>query len=54
VEQDIDITNHITPEYVPTELESSMPEAKDWDTEAYGQYIAAEARLPRNGGEIIR
>jgi hypothetical protein len=30
-----------------------MPEADEWDAEAFDQYIAAEVRLPRNGQEIL-
>jgi hypothetical protein len=36
-------------EFVPIEPEASMPEADEWDAEAYDQYISAEVRLPRGG-----
>jgi hypothetical protein len=42
-----------TPEYSPVEPESHMPEADDWDTEAFDQYIAAEVRLPKDGQEVL-
>jgi hypothetical protein len=45
--------DHITPDYDPVEPEHSMPEADEWDAEAFDQYIAPEVRLPRNGKEIL-
>jgi hypothetical protein len=30
-----------------------MPEADDWDAEAYDQYIAAEVQLSRGGREML-
>ena len=50
-EYDLDLVehDHITPDYDPVEPEHSMPEADEWDAEAFDQYIAAEVRLPRNG-----
>jgi len=43
----------ITPEYKPVAPENSMPEADDWDAEAYDQYISAEVRLPKDGQEML-
>jgi hypothetical protein len=40
--------NYITPAYEPYESESSMPEADEWDSEAFDKYISAEVKLPRN------
>jgi hypothetical protein len=53
---DPDVTNdeipeHITPEFTPIEPEASIPEADNWDAEAYDQYIAAEVQLSRGGRE---
>jgi hypothetical protein len=50
---DPDIPEHITPEYIPMEIENSMPEADKWDVEAYDNYISTEVRLPKNGSEVI-
>jgi phage baseplate assembly protein gpV len=30
-----------------------MPEADEWDSEAFDNYIAAEVRLPKNGEEVL-
>jgi hypothetical protein len=35
------------------EKENSMPEADDWGTEAYVNYISAEVCLPKDGAEVI-
>ena len=43
----------MTPEYVPLEPDSSMPEANDWDAEAFDRYIATEVWLPKDGQEVI-
>lgn len=39
--------DHMNPEFEP--IEESMPEADDWDHDAYDQYIAAEVILPVGG-----
>jgi hypothetical protein len=44
---------HITPSYDPVEPEHSMPEADEWEAEAFDQYIAAGVRLPRNGQDVL-
>lgn len=50
---DVNIPDHITPEYVPVDFEKQMPEADEWDSEAYDKYIAAEVCLPKNGEEVL-
>jgi len=50
---DQDIPDYITPEYVPVEADIQMPEADEWDVEAFDKYIAAEIRLPKNGEEVL-
>ena len=47
------LPDHVTPEYAPMDPESKMPEADDWEPEAYDEYISAEVRLPRDGKEIL-
>jgi hypothetical protein len=42
-----------TPEYEPMDPESSMPDADEWDAEAYDQYITAEVRLPKGDQEVL-
>jgi hypothetical protein len=44
---------HITPEFEPFDPEHTMPEADEWDAEAYDQYIAAEVCLPKDGREVL-
>jgi len=50
---DPDVEDYVTPEYVPIDHELQMPEADEWDPEAFDKYIAAEVRLPKNGEEIL-
>jgi hypothetical protein len=50
---DHDPEDRITPLYEPMEPESSMPEADDWDSEAYDKYITAEVAFPRNNTEVL-
>lgn len=45
--------DHITPEYVPIDPDSKIPDADQWEPESYDQYIAAEVRLPKDGKEVI-
>jgi hypothetical protein len=52
-DQDIEGPEHMTPEYVPLEPDSSIPDADEWDVEAFDKYIAAEVRLPKDGQETI-
>ncbi len=48
-----DIEDYITPEYAPIDSDLQMPEADEWDSEAFDNYIAAEVRLPKNGEEVL-
>jgi len=48
-----ELPEHITPEYDPINPEHSMPEADEWVSDAYDQYISEEVRLPKNGEEIL-
>jgi hypothetical protein len=50
---DDDIPDHVTPAYAPIDAESNMPDADDWEPEAYNNYISAEVRLPKDGQEIL-
>jgi len=50
---DPDIEDYITPEYVPVDHKHQMPEADEWDSEAFDKYIAAEVKLPKNGQEVL-
>ncbi len=52
-DQEVNAPEHMTPEYVPLEPDSSMPEANDWDAEAFDRYIATEVWLPKDGQEVI-
>jgi hypothetical protein len=52
-DRDVDAPEHMTPKYAPIEPDSSMPEADDWDAEAFDKYIAAEVRLPKDGQDVI-
>lgn len=52
-DDDPDTPEHITPKYVPMEIENSMPEADKWDVEAYDNYISAEVCLTKNESEVI-
>jgi len=52
-EHDNEAPEHMAPEYAPLEPDSCMPEADDWDAEAFDKYIAAEVRLPKDGQEVI-
>jgi hypothetical protein len=52
-DQNVNAPEHMTPEYVPLKPDSSMPEADDWDAEAFHRYIAAKVRLPKDGQEVI-
>jgi ribosomal protein L15 len=45
--------NSVTPDHPPMEPENSMPEADNWDAEAYDQYISAEVLLPKDGQEVL-
>ena len=38
-EQDVEAPDHTTPEYVPIDMDSSIPEANEWDAEAYEKYL---------------
>jgi len=51
--EDDQLPDYITPEYEPYEKENSMPEADEWDAEAYDQYIFAQVRLPKDGTEVL-
>jgi hypothetical protein len=51
-DRDVDAPEHMSPEYAPIEPDSSMPEADNWDAEAFDKYIAAEVRLPKDGQEV--
>jgi hypothetical protein len=51
--EDDQLPDYITPEYEPYEKENSMPEADEWDAEAYDQYISAQVRLPKDGTEVL-
>jgi hypothetical protein len=51
--QDLKAPEHMTPEYVPLEPDSSMLEADEWDAEAFNKYIFMEVCLPKNGQEVI-
>jgi hypothetical protein len=42
-----------TPAYSPVDPQASMPEADEWDAEAFDQYISAEVKLPRDGTEVL-
>jgi hypothetical protein len=48
-----DIDDCRTPEYSPIDPESQMPEADEWDAEAFDQYIASKVRLPKDGQEVL-
>jgi hypothetical protein len=50
---DDDIPDHATLAYAPIDAESNMPDADDWEPEAYDNYISAEVRLPKDGQEIL-
>jgi len=50
---DPEVEDYITPEYVPVNKELQMPEADEWDSEAFDKYIATEVRLSKNGEEIL-
>lgn len=52
-DHDPDVPDYITPEYVPVDVDNQMPEADEWDAEAFDKYISAEVHLPKNGEEII-
>jgi len=52
-DHDVKVPDHITPEYVPLEPDLSMPEADEWDAEAFDKYISAKVRLPKDGQEVI-
>jgi hypothetical protein len=47
------VPDHITPEYTPFKPEAPMPQADEWDAEAYDKYISAEVLLPKNGESIL-
>ncbi len=40
-----DLPDYITPQYAPVEPSSSMPEADEWDAEAFDEYISAEVYI---------
>ena len=44
---DADDEEAITPQFEPIEPEASMPEADDFDVEAYDKYLSAEVVLPK-------
>jgi hypothetical protein len=48
-----DMDDYRTPEYSPLDPKSQMPEADEWDAEAFDQYIASEVRLPKDGQEVL-
>jgi hypothetical protein len=52
-DQDLEAPEHMTPEYTPLEPDSSMPEADEWDAEAFDKYISVEVCLPKDGQEVI-
>jgi hypothetical protein len=43
----------ITPLYDPVEPDASMPEADQWDTEAYDEYIASQVILPSGDSQLL-
>jgi hypothetical protein len=42
-----------TPHYTPLEPDASMPEADQWDAEAYDQYISAQVILPSKDSQML-
>jgi hypothetical protein len=48
-----DLPDYVTPQYEPLEPSSSMPEADEWDAEAFDKYISAEVMLPRDDEYLL-
>lgn len=49
----VELPDYVTPEYSPFEPENVMPEADDWDSDAYDQYITAQVLIPKDGHEYL-
>lgn len=49
----VKLPDYVTPEYSPFEPENVMPEADDWDSDAYDQYITAQVLIPKDSHEVL-